>query len=414
MIKTIADAAKISRQLALLSRVAREDMTKELAGIAALYDDPDPVKQALYYAAAQEVFISTATKHGTAAQAIAYNVLESQQIQLKTAEPVFLNAAGIMDKAISQQSLASTQSYLLGALDQSVKRGYRQTIHKNAERWARVPVGSYTCPFCVMLASRGFVYATEKSAGSSGQYHAYCDCALVPSGKKGAANIDGYDPDKLYDLYKKGQGIGEQPNGKPVYSSRGGGSGGGSGKGGSGGGSGSGETDRFEWSGHTIDVSKTRSDGEVRVRIDSNDGTPPVELISRHDSFSMSGSGNIETATLAYGKDIEKETAAWATQNYGGSISLVKRRNDAQTPDYIWNGEKWEQKSASSINGIQARLEKAAIQTDNGSVILDVSTYKDDKSELLAKVGFEMMRQDLQVIIIRKGDGAIDILEKSK
>lgn len=413
MIATIKDAESLSRQLAALSKTARAEMVKQLEPIAALLFDKDPLKRAKYYAAAQEIFVSLAGKYGAAAQAVAYDALEQQKIQVKDASPVPLNAGGVMNKAI-HATAAQTQPYLLGALDLAVKRGYRSTVERNAERWARVPVGSYTCPFCVMLASRGFVYATEKSAGSSGQYHAYCDCALVPSGKKGAANIDGYDPDKLYDLYKKGQGIGEQPNGKPVYSSRGGGSGGGSGKGGSGGGSGSGETDRFEWSGHTIDVSKTRSDGEVRVRIDSNDGTPPVELISRHDSFSMSGSGNIETATLAYGKDIEKETAAWATQNYGGSISLVKRRNDAQTPDYIWNGEKWEQKSASSINGIQARLEKAAIQTDNGSVILDVSTYKDDKSELLAKVGFEMMRQDLQVIIIRKGDGAIDILEKSK
>lgn len=68
--------------------------------------------------------------------------------------------------------------------------------------WARIPVGAYTCPFCLMLASRGPVYrkdavliparlkrhadkhgmAHEVKIGAYGQeaYHWGCDCVAVP------------------------------------------------------------------------------------------------------------------------------------------------------------------------------------------------------------------------------------------
>lgn len=56
--------------------------------------------------------------------------------------------------------------------------------------WARVIQGEYTCPFCIMLASRGPIYKSEKTAGYSwnkrrlglvdDSYHFNCDCLVVP------------------------------------------------------------------------------------------------------------------------------------------------------------------------------------------------------------------------------------------
>ena len=67
-------------------------------------------------------------------------------------------------------------------------------------RWARVPVGE-TCEFCVMLASRGFVYLTRETASLGGGFHnGRCDCNVVPSW--GERHIAGYDPDALYRQYK--------------------------------------------------------------------------------------------------------------------------------------------------------------------------------------------------------------------
>jgi len=65
----------------------------------------------------------------------------------------------------------------------------------NDVRYARVPTGSETCPWCLMLASRGFVYHSEAFAEHG--KHKGCDCIVLP-GKDGVTQIDGYDPDELY------------------------------------------------------------------------------------------------------------------------------------------------------------------------------------------------------------------------
>lgn len=73
-------------------------------------------------------------------------------------------------------------------------------------RFARVPGGGETCRFCIMLASRGAVYYSRKSAGEDkGHYHDNCQCTIQPvfmQSKHGAADIvEGYDPKKYKDMY---------------------------------------------------------------------------------------------------------------------------------------------------------------------------------------------------------------------
>lgn len=65
-------------------------------------------------------------------------------------------------------------------------------------RFARVPTGAETCDFCLMLASRGFVY---RSADSATHSHANCDCRIVPSWK--ANKVEGYDPKALYKRWQE-------------------------------------------------------------------------------------------------------------------------------------------------------------------------------------------------------------------
>lgn len=83
-----------------------------------------------------------------------------------------------------------------------VKRMANRTMAENCARdgvrYARVPVGSETCGFCIMLASRGFVYTTPEAAAHA---HDGCDCKVVP-GFPGM-EVEGYDPDSLYDLYSE-------------------------------------------------------------------------------------------------------------------------------------------------------------------------------------------------------------------
>lgn len=91
---------------------------------------------------------------------------------------------------------------LLERMDFEIKRAAGDCVFENGRRdghqptYARVPSGSETCNFCLMLASRGFVYTTKLAAGSLNHYHANCDCRIVPAWKE--KSVQGYDPDALY------------------------------------------------------------------------------------------------------------------------------------------------------------------------------------------------------------------------
>lgn len=83
---------------------------------------------------------------------------------------------------------------------ESANRTMRKAADKLGLRYARVPMGGETCGFCLMLASRGFVYTSKESAGDGAHYHTHCRCKVV-AGKKGD-KVEGYDPEALYKEYK--------------------------------------------------------------------------------------------------------------------------------------------------------------------------------------------------------------------
>ena len=70
-------------------------------------------------------------------------------------------------------------------------------------RFARVPTGFETCTFCIMLASRGAVYHTRKSAGEFKHFHRHCDCKVVPGFEDDpdAELVEGVNPEELRDLW---------------------------------------------------------------------------------------------------------------------------------------------------------------------------------------------------------------------
>lgn len=104
--------------------------------------------------------------------------------------------------------------------DYEVKKAAAECIKANAARdkrkprYARVPDGAETCAFCIMLASRGPVYLSADRAGEGNHFHSDCDCRIVPvwgsryqrteAGgviRRGGTQIEGYDPDALFDEY---------------------------------------------------------------------------------------------------------------------------------------------------------------------------------------------------------------------
>lgn len=78
-------------------------------------------------------------------------------------------------------------------------------------RFARVPTGLETCTFCLMLASRGAVYHTRKTAGEFKHFHRNCDCKIVPGfgDDPDAELVEGVRPKELYERYKQFKEIDE-------------------------------------------------------------------------------------------------------------------------------------------------------------------------------------------------------------
>ena len=93
-----------------------------------------------------------------------------------------------------------------------VFRSLNETIIENAARdkkkgvrFARVTTGNDTGLFCLMLASRGAVYKTRKTAGEFMSFHRGCDCKVVPGFEKDplAVLVEGHNPNVDYLRWKK-------------------------------------------------------------------------------------------------------------------------------------------------------------------------------------------------------------------
>lgn len=97
---------------------------------------------------------------------------------------------------------------LSGALQRFVFYSGRNTVARNVQRdpsrprFARVPSGTHTCAWCSLMASRGFVYWSRETAGLNDHWHNDCDCQIVAEWDRDKAHIEGYDPDRLYEMYQ--------------------------------------------------------------------------------------------------------------------------------------------------------------------------------------------------------------------
>lgn len=102
---------------------------------------------------------------------------------------------------------AAFSTLITGAVQRLVAYSGRETIARNVQldplrpRFARVPSGAVTCAFCLMTASRGWVYHSRETAGEFSQFHDHCDCQIVPQWESQRAHIEGFDPDALFEVY---------------------------------------------------------------------------------------------------------------------------------------------------------------------------------------------------------------------
>lgn len=93
---------------------------------------------------------------------------------------------------------------VLSRVDRDVRRAENISVAENAMRdplkpkYARVPSGSETCGFCLMLSSFGFHYSSRSAASHA---HDNCDCRVVA--QFGESRVEDYDPEDMYEHYKQ-------------------------------------------------------------------------------------------------------------------------------------------------------------------------------------------------------------------
>lgn len=130
-------------------------------------------------------------------------------------------AAGHLFTDDPQQTLST----LNGAIQRHILYSGRDTVRQNIgydprkPRWARVPTGAKTCAFCTLMASRGFIYHSQITAGLGNDYHDDCDCQEVVDFDAEGAHIDGYDPEAMYEQYLAARAAsGERPSTSTILS----------------------------------------------------------------------------------------------------------------------------------------------------------------------------------------------------
>ena len=114
------------------------------------------------------------------------------------------------DAAFAKACGEYARNDLFRSLNETIMDNVGRDRDKGA-RFARISTGFETCTFCLMLASRGAVYRTRKSAGEFKHFHRGCDCKVVPSfdPDPDAEVVEGVRPKELYGRYKQFKEIDE-------------------------------------------------------------------------------------------------------------------------------------------------------------------------------------------------------------
>ncbi|MDO4888153.1 MAG: hypothetical protein Q3979_05560 [Actinomycetaceae bacterium] len=202
VVSTVAEAAvaevhRIFRGLDLSDhRGARDVLVEAIPRLTAAYGDVSATSAAQWYETVRDRAV------GGRYEAL---LADLEDYVARAAGDVRYAAGRLFTGEIEQ-----AQTLISSSVDKHVKNAGRSTIALNiaadskGPRWARVPRGPVTCAWCLMLASRGWVYHTQATAGSVGhEYHAHCDCQIVPEWGKVKAHIAGYDPKALYGKYSQ-------------------------------------------------------------------------------------------------------------------------------------------------------------------------------------------------------------------
>lgn len=243
-------------------------------------------------------------------------------------------------------------------------------------RFARVPTGFETCTFCLMLASRGAVYHTRKTAGEFKHFHRRCDCKIMPGfgDDPDAELVEGVRPKELYERYKQFKEIDE-------------------------------------------DESLTSADKDAAKRAVLGSPGPPVVYEKQKEAFAHERGGSYDLA-------------AHEALRAAGHEVVVRKEGAPEgfsNIDLLLDGRLCELKSptsdASGVNGlrfIERNIRKAVKQFEKveggpvrpSIVVLNCEEVHVARKDALKRVRLEMSRHEIDRVILLTRGGAIDDIKK--
>lgn len=133
---------------------------------------------------------------------------EAERVQVSAAEPAPTASYGEVARLVNATRQSPPQ--LQSGVSRLVKQAGADTTLHNALRdgaeFAWVPHGD-TCPFCIMLASRGWQRASKKALknGHAEHIHANCDCTYAIRFNS-TTGVAGYDPTRYLAAYEGAEG----------------------------------------------------------------------------------------------------------------------------------------------------------------------------------------------------------------
>lgn len=202
---------ELSEEVNAISGAAQAQATIALNNLFAEWDGSDYDALRTAAIAILETILGTYTDLSAARAAESYDAMRAAQAvggsyaaiaDSRRRPGATQGALYAITKTLEQtQSADRFRAEVLDRVDTEVRRAANQCVAYNARRdpkkprYARVPVGE-TCGFCLMLSSFGYQYTSEEAASHA---HRHCNCRVVPS--FGEAEVDGYDPDAMYERY---------------------------------------------------------------------------------------------------------------------------------------------------------------------------------------------------------------------
>ena len=246
-------------------------------------------------------------------------------------------------------TLKESDRKIPGAISRLVKRTAEDTTLKNAIRdgadFAWIPAGD-TCPFCMMLASRGWQRASKKALknGHAEHIHANCNCTYaVRFGDD--MKYPSYNPDIYMEMYESAEGDTWE---EKLNSMR-----------------------RAEYAENRETIRAQKREAYARV-------TEFRSVLDQYKKDATPGVGKFEIPKNRIIKNREEENMRLIYREYGGDIRMLPEnpRPNVKNADLEWRGKYWEDQEpvAYTRNAIDANIREGIHQIagNPGGIVLDI------------------------------------------